>query len=155
MKKQFLNIILFLFLSGLFACTSNKTSTPSLNQLDWLIGTWQGTSKSGNIFYERWHRINDTLFSNVNYHFEGMDTVFGGHSKIILSADTIFYINDSDPLKELKWAHASCTPSSVTFINKKATPYSSITFSLSEKNTWDAVLSGSKDSTHYSLKRIN
>ncbi|HMU77251.1 MAG: hypothetical protein K1X73_09845 [Bacteroidia bacterium] len=142
----------FLILS-IFMITSSCKEKNKLNDLDWLIGKWEGTARNGNIFYEEWKKQSDTAFVNNNYHFEGDKQVFGGTSKIALRNNRLYYINDSDSLKMLQWEAEVHNPTSMTFHNDKITPYNRITFSLSEQNTWDAMLMGKKDTVKYSLKR--
>lgn len=142
-----------LLLFTLKACTSNQNQN-SLNNLDWLIGTWQGQSRSGNVFYEEWIKESPTEFINHNYHFENDLKIKGGSSKIILQDNQIYYINDTDSSKQLRWKATDVHPASVAFGNDSIKPYSRITFSLSAQNTWDATLTGPKDTITYSLKRI-
>mgnify|MGYP001466520250 CR=1 FL=1 len=125
----------------------------TLNDFDWLLGTWQGISRTGNVFYEEWILKNDTLMANVNYHFEGSEKKKGGSSEIILRNNKLFYINKSDSLKPLEWESVSHTATSMTFFNPNIKPYNRITFSLSEHNTWDAILAGTQDTFRYSLNR--
>ena len=146
--KKFYFLILCIFI-----VTSSCKEKNKLNDLDWLIGKWEGTARNGNMFYEEWKKQSDTVFVNNNYHYEDKKQIFGGTSKIVLRNNHLYYINDSDSLKLLQWEAEGHNPTSMTFYNAKIKPYDRITFSLSEQNTWDAMLMGQKDTVKYSLKR--
>lgn len=151
--RQFKISVCCFLLFILQACTTDQNQK-SLNNLDWLIGTWQGQSRSGNVFYEEWIKSSPKEFINHNYHFENDLKIKGGSSKIILQGEEIYYINDTDSSKQLRWKAIDIQPASVTFGNDSIKPYNHISFSLSSQNTWDAKLTGVKDTITYSLKRI-
>ncbi len=153
MKFKQVTILLFCSILMLQACTSQKEEK-SLNNLDWLIGTWQGESRTGNIYFEEWNKKDSSVFVNQNYHFENNVRVNGGSSRIVLEGNDIYYINDTKGEQPLRWKAIEVHPASVTFSNDSIKPYNHITFALSPQNTWDALLTGAKDSVTYSLKRI-
>lgn len=150
------SILIFIF-SGLLILEgcAPQPEKKSLNNLDWLIGTWQGESRTGNIYFEEWNKAGANEFVNHNYHFEQGIKVNGGTSRIVLENNDIYYVNDTDSLKKLRWKAIAISPASATFANDSIKPYNHITFTLSPGNTWDATLTGAKDTITYSLKRMS
>jgi hypothetical protein len=143
-----------LFCLLIFVCCQSSPKKQSLIDADWIIGTWKGTTKNNNVFYEKWSREGDTLFTNTNYHFENGDTVIGGKSKIALRNETIYYTNGMGS-KEISWRAKEFTPTSMTFQNGAVNTYQTIIFDLTDNNRWHARLVTPKDTVSYSLERIN
>ena len=97
MKKQynfFLSSLALVCMLSLFACKSNNKQTPAsskLDELEWLLGDWQGEAE-GNVFYENWVKVNDTLFSGESYFVSGSDTTGKEGIEIKAQDSVIYYI---------------------------------------------------------------
>jgi len=148
-----INVIIACVLLICICCQPPKKKQ-TLIDAEWIIGTWKGATTNNHVFYERWTRVGDTLFTNVNYHFENGDTVIGGKSKIVLRDGVIYYMNGMGD-KETSWRAKEFTPTSITFQNGAVNTYQTILFDLTENNQWHARLVTSKDTISYSLERMN
>jgi hypothetical protein len=81
-------LLLFAILSALPSC---KNENPAFNSLAALEGTWVMKFDSSAV-YERWDKVNDTLFTGLSYEIDKGDSVLTETLQIVNTADGIFYI---------------------------------------------------------------
>ena len=91
-----MKLTLLLFLLPLLYCQSKKVETNTidadLRQLEWLIGTWEGTAND-NPFYETWIKASENELKNINYTIIDGDTTGINYASIIDYGDRVFYDN--------------------------------------------------------------
>ncbi len=148
--RKLVVLITFLFF---LSCGNDKTV--SLNNADWLIGTWKGVTKSNKVFYEKWQYINDTLFTNFNYRIQDNDTIVGGRSKIFLSDNKIFYSNGLTDSASVQWRAVKYNRTEMVFENGAVSKLQTIKFELTNDNKWNASIVVNTDTVTYSLERVN
>lgn len=86
------SICTILLLILLISCNkSEKKETQKIDQLDWLIGTWENNSKEGQLS-ENWEQINDSTFNGQTYFIKGNDTLHNETFIVNQIKDSIFYI---------------------------------------------------------------
>ena len=93
-----------LFLVILISCDkSTKPEVKKIHELDWLIGTWENSTKEGNLS-ENWTKINDSTFNGQTYFIRGNDTLHNETFVVKQNDAEIFYIptikgeNDDKPV---------------------------------------------------------
>lgn len=77
---------ILLLLSGCSFKISNR-----IGKAEWLIGTWEMTTKKGNV-YESWKKINKDEFSGKSYILKNRDTIILETVKLVQKGDSLFYI---------------------------------------------------------------
>lgn len=91
-----------IFISALIAIACD--TKPSVNEAEWLIGTWQNQTSRGNI-YETWSKKSDRELVAKSYLLEGRDTVILETIQILQEEQQLFYIptvatqNDGKPVR--------------------------------------------------------
>ncbi len=77
--------------SGLLAQGAN----PSLDKLDWILGTWdRQNAKPGIVHKEIWQKVSDQLFTGIGVAMRGADTVFVEKLQIQVDGGEVYYVAD-------------------------------------------------------------
>lgn len=63
------------------ACNSNRKSTPEIQKLEWLIGTWS-TNAMGKEILESWKQMDDSTLVGASYFINGEDTLLSEQMEI-------------------------------------------------------------------------
>jgi len=89
---------LFLSLLILSACTSDSSksdkdveSTLQLNDINWLLGTWENHTTSMAL-NESWVRLNDTVFVGIGTFMEGEDTLSSESIRLEQHGSDLYYV---------------------------------------------------------------
>lgn len=92
MENKLLGMFLLLFLSvELFGQAGNG----SLNELSWILGTWERqNTKPGETHHEIWRKRSDQYFEGLGVIVAGSDTVFVEKLSIIIEEGNAYYIAD-------------------------------------------------------------
>ncbi len=69
----------------------NDKKTSPLQNLDWILGSWEDTS-SAMYINESWEKQNDSTFTGKGYGIENGDTIFQENLKLAARRGDIFYI---------------------------------------------------------------
>lgn len=133
-------LILALFTLG---CTT-KVDPSGFQNLDWLIGTWEG--KAGDAtFYEHWSKASETELKNINFELMDGDTANSHHASIMVRDGEIIYKGTS-VLKA-----TSLDAEQIIFENKEeARKY---IFRLDDQGRWIAILDNKGAHVEYQLTR--
>jgi len=73
----------------LCACTMKQTN--DITKAEWLIGTWENRTPSGNI-YETWNKESVNRFSGMSYIIQEKDTVVLENIQLVQKQEGLFYI---------------------------------------------------------------
>ncbi|POS01310.1 hypothetical protein Q361_11121 [Flavobacterium croceum DSM 17960] len=91
--KYFYIVILFCFLS-----CKNETVSPNLigkkslvEKANWFLGSWENKSDMGD-FYEKWQRVNDSLYQAESFILVKKDTVFYEQVRLKQKKDSLYMI---------------------------------------------------------------
>lgn len=127
---------------------------PDIKNASWLIGTWQGKTNEGLVFYETWNKVNDTLYRNINYHMENSDTIVGGKSEIVLIKNELFYSNGEQGNQNIKWKASLFEKNQMIFENESVLQAKKILFELGKNGRWNATIYSVQDTVNYALQKI-
>lgn len=89
MKSKIISITVFTLL--LVSYGWRNTAGPSLEKLEWMIGTWENKTRRGNV-YETWTRNHSKAFAGKSYMINGADTMVFENIQLLEEAETLFYI---------------------------------------------------------------
>lgn len=98
--SKFSILVVILFMTSLYSC---KKSNPAFESLSQIEGTWVMRFDSSAV-YEKWEKVNDTLFTGTSYEVGNGDSVLTETLQIVSNDDGIFYIptvsdqNDGQPV---------------------------------------------------------
>jgi len=128
----------------IFAFTSCKKSNPAFESLSQIEGTWVMRFDSSAV-YEKWEKVNDTLFSGSSFEVSNGDSILTETLKIVSNEEGIFYIPTvSDQNDGLPVAFKMAVQEGNTFIfeNPKHDFPTNITYQFLEGNKLKATVSG-------------
>jgi hypothetical protein len=93
-----------IFTAMIVVMVSCKKNNPVFESLAQIEGTWV-MSFDGSAVYEKWERVNDTLYIGMSYEVTDKDSVVTETLQIVSREDGIYYIptvtdqNDGKPVK--------------------------------------------------------
>lgn len=125
-----------------------------MENASWLEGTWESRTNRQMLFYEKWYKVNDTLYRNINYHVEKQDTVIGGRSEIVIDNGQIFYTNGEKGDGKISWKATTFEPGKMIFENESVLQAKKISFTLGENKNWYASIYSVSDTTNYALLKL-
>src|SRR5688572_24994063 len=74
---------------------NDKGETKSLQQLKWMLGSWQNTTADG-VFSENWQVVSDSLWKGEGRMMDSAGKIlFAEQLELVLRADTIWYVPTS------------------------------------------------------------
>lgn len=96
MHSKILMIILIVFITACnFDQPYREKTRPDkyqkIQEMEWLQGNWTNISQEGN-YYEKWNKINDSLFRSFSYLSVAGDTVFSESVDLLLRENELYYI---------------------------------------------------------------
>ena len=116
-----------------------------MKQMEWLLGDWKGEA-DGQPFHERWTRVSDARFDNINYSLCSGDTVIHARSRIELRNGALAYTSG-----DLVWPLKSVASDAVVFENAEFGER--FTFQHTSDDGWHAVLEYPDSKLEYTLAR--
>jgi len=85
-------LLIFLVMALAFACfAQGGKKAHSLDDLDWLIGTWKRETRGG-LLYEKWTKVSCRTFEGDSFSVSGEDTTFVEFLRLEQFGDEIFYV---------------------------------------------------------------
>ena len=156
MKK--ISLILLLLLTILSCKKGEKTNL--LNEIDWLIGTWENNSDKGNLL-EIWKKENDSVYSGQSFYIKAKDTLHFETIQLKQISDSLLYrssVKGQDNDLALDFRLTSKTQNQFVFENPKNDYPKKIVYKLISKDSLVAIISGIQQgkasSETFSMKRI-
>ena len=156
MKK--ISLILLLLLTILSCKKGEKTNL--LNEIDWLIGTWENNSDKGNLL-EIWKKENDSVYSGQSFYIKAKDTLHFESIQLKQICDSLLYsssVKGQDNDLALDFRLTSKTQNQFVFENPKNDYPKKIVYKLISKDSLVAIISGIQQgkasSETFSMKRI-
>ena len=156
MKK--ISLILLLLLTILSCKKGEKTNL--LNEIDWLIGTWENNSDKGNLL-EIWKKENDSVYSGQSFYIKAKDTLHFESIQLKQISDSLLYsssVKGQDNDLALDFRLTSKTQNQFVFENPKNDYPKKIVYKLISKDSLVAIISGIQQgkasSETFSMKRI-
>ena len=156
MKK--ISLILLLLLTILSCKKGEKTNI--LNEIDWLIGTWENNSDKGNLL-EIWKKENDSVYSGQSFYIKAKDTLHFESIQLKQISDSLLYsssVKGQDNDLALDFRLTSKTQNQFVFENPKNDYPKKIVYKLISKDSLVAIISGIQQgkasSETFSMKRI-
>ena len=137
-----------LALGGIYACTQKEKIT-SLNQVEWLLGDWQGTYKGGP-FYESWRKANDSTMVNFIIDVNPADTVVKESAMIGLRNGELIHRGDDGST----WETVKLTDTEMIFKNDTVEYANRLIWKHSENDHWLAEIQSPKGNVNYDLERV-
>ncbi|MBL7717252.1 MAG: hypothetical protein JNL72_00345 [Flavipsychrobacter sp.] len=139
MKK----ITVIALLSAAFAsCSSNKNK---LQQLSWLIGTWEMSMLEGT-FREQWQKTNDTLYSGTGMMLSTSgDTLFSERIELVQIGDRVYYkpvVSDQNNGQVTVFTESSLNAEQAVFSNPSHDFPQNITYRRTSDSTFQAQIDG-------------
>ncbi len=84
---------LTIFLAGFMI--SMVPQEPSINKVDWILGTWANPSNNEKRqAFEIWEKVSDTKYKGIGFTLKGGDTTFVERLEIIEKEGNLFYVAD-------------------------------------------------------------
>lgn len=92
--KKLYSLLLLLVIA--YTCGYSQSSgSKKLNQLFWLIGTWERQNvKPGKTSHEHWESVSDNTMQGWGVTLAGTDTIFVEKLQIVNNAAGLFYVAD-------------------------------------------------------------
>lgn len=156
MKK--ISLILLLLLTILSCKKGEKTNI--LNEIDWLIGTWENNSDKGNLL-EIWKKENDSVYSGQSFYIKAKDTLHFESIQLKQISDSLVYsssVKGQDNDLALDFRLTSKTQNQFVFENPKNDYPKKIVYKLITKDSLVAIISGIQQgktsSETFSMKKI-
>ena len=156
MKK--ISLILLLLLTILSCKKGEKTNL--LNEIDWLIGTWENNSDKGNLL-EIWKKENDSVYSGQSFYIKAKDTLHFESIQLKQISDSLLYsssVKGQDNDLALDFRLTSKTQNQFVFENPKNDFPKKIVYKLITKDSLVAIISGIQQgktcSETFSMKKI-
>ena len=156
MKK--VSLILLLLLT-ILSCKKGK-KTNLLNEIDWLIGTWENNSDKGNLL-EIWKKENDSVYSGQSFYIKAKDTLHFESIQLKQISDSLLYsssVKGQDNDLALDFKLTSKTQNQFVFENPKNDYPKKIVYKLITKDSLVAIISGIQQgktsSETFSMKKI-
>lgn len=156
MKK--ISLILLLLLTILSCKKGEKTNL--LNEIDWLIGTWENNSDKGNLL-EIWKKENDSVYSGQSFYIKAKDTLHFESIQLKQISDSLLYsssVKGQDNDLALDFKLTSKTQNQFVFENPKNDYPKKIVYKLITKDSLVAIISGFQQgkasSETFSMKKI-
>jgi hypothetical protein len=156
MKK--VSLILLLLLTILSCKKGEKTNL--LNEIDWLIGTWENNSDKGNLL-EIWKKENDSVYSGQSFYIIAKDTLHFESIQLKQISDSLLYsssVKGQDNDLALDFKLTSKTQNQFVFENPKNDYPKKIVYKLITKDSLVAIISGIQQgktsSETFSMKKI-
>ena len=156
MKK--VSLILLLLLTILSCKKGEKTNL--LNEIDWLIGTWENNSDKGNLL-EIWKKENDSVYSGQSFYIKAKDTLHFESIQLKQISDSLLYsssVKGQDNDLALDFKLTSKTQNQFVFENPKNDYPKKIVYKLITKDSLVAIISGIQQgktsSETFSMKKI-
>jgi hypothetical protein len=156
MKK--ISLILLLLLTILSCKKGEKTNL--LNEIDWLIGTWENNSDKGNLL-EIWKKENDSVYSGQSFYIIAKDTLHFETIQLKQISDSLLYrssVKGQDNDLALDFKLTSKTQNHFVFENPKNDYPKKIVYKLITKDSLVAIISGIQQgktsSETFSMKKI-
>ncbi|MFC6875879.1 DUF6265 family protein [Flavobacterium myungsuense] len=156
MKK--ISLILLLLLTILSCKKGEKTNL--LNEIDWLIGTWENNSDKGNLL-EIWKKENDSVYSGQSFYIKAKDTLHFETIQLKQISDSLLYsssVKGQDNDLALDFRLTSKTQNQFVFENPKNDYPKKIVYKLITKDSLVAIISGIQQgktsSETFSMKKI-
>lgn len=156
MKK--ISLILLLLLTILSCKKGEKTNL--LNEIDWLIGTWENNSDKGNLL-EIWKKENDSVYSGQSFYIKAKDTLHFETIQLKQISDSLLYrssVKGQDNDLALDFRLTSKTQNQFVFENPKNDYPKKIVYKLITRDSLVAIISGIQQgkasSETFSMKKI-
>lgn len=156
MKK--ISLILLLLLTILSCKKGEKTNL--LNEIDWLIGTWENNSDKGNLL-EIWKKENDSVYSGQSFYIKAKDTLHFETIQLKQISDSLLYrssVKGQDNDLALDFKLTSKTQNQFVFENPKNDYPKKIVYKLITRDSLVAIISGIQQgkasSETFSMKKI-
>ena len=156
MKK--ISLILLLLLTILSCKKGEKTNL--LNEIDWLIGTWENNSDKGNLL-EIWKKENDSVYSGQSFYIKAKDTLHFESIQLKQISDSLLYsssVKGQDNDLALDFRLTSKTQNQFVFENPKNDYPKKIVYKLITRDSLVAIISGIQQgkasSETFSMKKI-
>lgn len=156
MKK--ISLILLLLLTILSCKKGEKTNL--LNEIDWLIGTWENNSDKGNLL-EIWKKENDSVYSGQSFYIKAKDTLHFESIQLKQISDSLLYsssVKGQDNDLALDFKLTSKIQNQFVFENPKNDYPKKIVYKLITKDSLVAIISGIQQgktsSETFSMKKI-
>ena len=156
MKK--ISLILLLLLTILSCKKGEKTNL--LNEIDWLIGTWENNSDKGNLL-EIWKKENDSVYSGQSFYIKAKDTLHFETIQLKQISDSLLYrssVKGQDNDLALDFRLTSKTQNQFVFENPKNDYPTKIVYKLITRDSLVAIISGIQQgkasSETFSMKKI-
>ena len=156
MKK--ISLILLLLLTILSCKKGEKTNL--LNEIDWLIGTWENNSDKGNLL-EIWKKENDSVYSGQSFYIIAKDTLHFETIQLKQISDSLLYrssVKGQDNDLALDFKLTSKTQNQFVFENPKNDYPKKIVYKLITRDSLVAIISGIQQgktsSETFSMKKI-
>ena len=156
MKK--ISLILLLLLTILSCKKGEKTNL--LNEIDWLIGTWENNSDKGNLL-EIWKKENDSVYSGQSFYIKAKDTLHFESIQLKQISDSLLYsssVKGQDNDLALDFKLTSKSQNQFVFENPKNDYPKKIVYKLITKDSLVAIISGIQQgktsSETFSMKKI-
>jgi hypothetical protein len=140
MKK--ISLILLLLLTILSCKKGEKTNL--LNEIDWLIGTWENNSDKGNLL-EIWKKENDSVYSGQSFYIKAKDTLHFETIQLKQISDSLVYsssVKGQDNDLALDFRLTSKTQNQFVFENPKNDYPKKIVYKLITRDSLVAIISG-------------
>lgn len=140
MKK--VSLILLLLLTILSCKKGEKTNI--LNEIDWLIGTWENNSDKGNLL-EIWKKENDSVYSGQSFYIKAKDTLHFESIQLKQISDSLLYsssVKGQDNDLALDFKLTSKTQNQFVFENPKNDYPQKIVYKLITRDSLVAIISG-------------
>ena len=140
MKK--ISLILLLLLTILSCKKGEKTNL--LNEIDWLIGTWENNSDKGNLL-EIWKKENDSVYSGQSFYIKAKDTLHFESIQLKQISDSLLYsssVKGQDNDLALEFRLTSKTQNQFVFENPKNDYPKKIVYKLITRDSLVAIISG-------------
>jgi len=122
----------------------NPTAPMSIDSLRWLCANWEMHTPDG-ILYEKWTRMNDSVFRGTGYLISGTDTLFSEKITLEQQAGNLFYIpavNNQNGGKPVTFRLTSSTRGSWVFENQAHDFPQQIIYSHPHPDSLVAIVAG-------------
>jgi hypothetical protein len=131
----------------IMVCACAIKQTNDIKKAEWLIGTWENKTESGNI-YESWTKMNEHEFSGRSYMLNEKDTVVFENIRLVQEQDELFYVptvkNQNEGLP-VRFASTTISATEIIFENSQHDFPQIISYSKMNADSLVAEISGIKN----------
>lgn len=142
--KNRLTHFLLLFITAGSLIAWKPLADNRLRKADWLLGTWQASTKSG-ITYERWTQVSSSELSGVSFMLNGKDTFVFETIQLLEQNNNMYYIpvvKEQNNNKPVKFTLKTISDTELVFENLRHDYPQSILYRKTGDNSMTAEISG-------------